>query len=530
MMDRLTEQAQLIDSLVRQLEAGGHEVTQFETHVSRVLLVGAYAYKFKKALRLPFLDDATLEARRLHCEQECQLNRRLAPGMYIGVVAVTGAIDQPVLGGAGAALEYAVKMHAFEQRALWGCRIADGVIDGGDIDRLAQILARFHNAAARAPDASAWGSAETISAAFAGTLDELSTLAGEGDCADRLSALREWEASERVRLKSRFWLRKAQGMVRECHGDLHCDNVLTADGRVRVFDRIEFSDSLRWIDVMDDLAFICMDLAWRGRADFAARLLNRYLESTGDYAGLAVLPYYRVHRALVRAKVMLLRSRQRGIAKGARERYRKEGHAYLAFASQCMRPGHAALVVTHGYSGSGKTTLCRLLVEILGAVQIRSDIERKRLHVGPGYPGAATPCWPMLYGAAATRRTYRRLHSLAKEITGAGWPVLVDATCLMAAQRASFRALAREMMVPCFLFDVRADQATAAGRIVSRKDEGLDASDADVAVLERQIAEGEPLTPAEAASAIVIDSAAGISTERARRACAPVLATLLAES
>jgi aminoglycoside phosphotransferase family enzyme/predicted kinase len=525
-MDRLREQAAVIDRVARSLQAGGAEVVQFETHVSRVLVAGGHAFKFKKALRLPFLDDATLDARRFHCEEECRLNRRLAPDLYLDVVPVTGDIAHPVLGGTGEPIEYAVRMHAFAQQALWGFRLAHALLDGGEVDQLAHLLARFHVDADRAPVDSGWGGVDTVAETFSATLGALSVLAIDGGSAEHLSALRQWEAAERARLDGRFRLRKAQGMIRECHGDLHCDNVLTAGGRVQAFDCIEFSDSLRWIDVMDDLAFICMDLACRGRPDCAARLLNRYLESTGDYAGLAVLPYYRVHRALVRARVMLLRAAQRDIALRDRQRCREAGLSYLACAHRFTRPGGVAIMVTHGYSGSGKTMFCRFLVDIVGAVQLRSDVERKRLHAGRELTDLTASCGTSLYGAAATGRTYGKLRSLAREIAAAGWPVIVDAACLMATQRASFHALAADMGVAFFLFDIRASHATMSERIRSRQHGGLDASDADMAVLERQIAGDEPLGPEELADAIVVDTEPGLDMERVRQACAPVLAIL----
>lgn len=517
-MDGLSRQAALIDRVAAGLVAGGATVVQFETHVSRVLVAGQDAYKFKKAVRLPFLDDATLEARRFHCEEECRLNRRLAPDLYRGVVAVTGSPAHPVLGGRGEAIEYAVRMRAFEQQALWGVRAAQGLLDGGEIDRFAQVLARFHRDAARAPAGTDWGGIDTVAATFAATLDELSGLAGAAH-AGILSRLRQWEARERAALDQRLRTRKAAGMIRECHGDLHCDNVLTVDGRVQAFDCIEFSDALRWIDVMDDLAFLWMDLACRGREDLAARLLNRYLEETGDYAGLAVMRYYSVHRALVRAKVMLLRAAQPGLAPAGREHCVREADVYLACADRCARRGRAVIMATHGCSGTGKTTFCRLAVEILGAVQVRSDVERKRLHADAA-PG-------VLYGAAATRRTYARLGALAADIAAAGWPVVVDAACLAEAQRARFRALAAGLGIPFFLFDLRASPATMRARILSRR---RDASDADIAVLEHQMMGQEALTAAEMAAVIAVDTEAGITAERVRRACEPVAAVLEAGS
>lgn len=521
MMDALAQQEGLVDRVARSLRAGCGSVERFETHISWVLVAGGYAFKFKKALKLPFLDYSTLAARRHFCREECRLNSRLAPALYIDALPVTGDPDNPVLGGNGAPLDYAVWMRAFDQDAVWDARLARGELDGDEVDRLAATLARFHGGAARAPAAAAWGSA--TAATFAATLSsiEADTVDDAAARAD-LAVVRDWEARRRPTLDAFATARKAAGMVRECHGDLHCGNILTVDGGVQAFDCIEFDDALRWIDVIDDFAFPYMDLAFRERSDLAARLLNTYLEYTGDYNGLALLPHYRVHRALVRAKVMLLRARQSAMASAAREASRAEGLSYIRFARRCARGARTAVIAMHGYSGSGKTTVARRLVELLGAVQLRSDVERKRLPCAGTGAAAGEP----LYGAAVTERTYARLGALARTVAAAGWPVVVDAACLMAAQRARLRAVAAGLGVPFFIVDVRAERPAMLARIAARRQAGLDASDADGAVLERQMEEAESLSRRERAHTVVVDTGAGIDPASLRRACAPVLAAL----
>lgn len=510
-MDALAQQQTLIDNVARSLQAAAGRVERFDTHASTVLVAGGHAFKFKKALKLPFLDFSTLAARRRCCREECRLNRRLAPALYVDAVPVAGDAANPVLGGAGPALDYVVWMHAFDQGALWSARLARGLLDGADVDRLAALLAPFHRDAARAPAARAWGSAAAVAATFAATLAELAAdTAGDAAAVADLAAVRRWEARRRPAFGALVAARKAAGMVRECHGDLHCNNILTIDGAVQAFDCIEFDDALRWIDVIDDVAFACMDLACRARPDLAARLLNAYLERTGDYAGLALLPDYRVHRALVRAKVMLLRARQPGLADGVRAANRAEGHAYLRCARRCTRAVPTAVIAMHGYSGSGKTTVGRVLVELLGAVQLRSDVERKRLR-----PAVARAS---LYDAETTRRTYARLGELARIVVAAGWPVVVDAACLGAAERARLRAVADGLGVPFLIVDVRAPPERLRARIAARRQAGDDASDADAAVLERQLAGAEPLSRRERACAVVVDTGAGIDRERLRYA------------
>lgn len=254
--------------------------------------------------------------------------------------------------------------------------------------------------------------------------------------------------------------------------------------------------------------------------------MNRYLEISGDYRGLKVLPYYRTHRALVRAEVMLLRARQAGVAGQGAEDCKRRGLAYLAFARQCSQSRRAAIMITHGYSGSGKTTFARCLVPLLGAIQVRSDVERKRMHGLPEISRSGTLQGEVLYSALATQMTYEHLRSLARSVVDAGWPVIIDAACLKVVQRKLFHALAEEIGIPFFIFDVRASKATMTSRIVAREKADRDASDAGVSILESQLGSDEALTAEETAHAIVVDTESGIDLQAARDACATVLAVL----
>jgi predicted kinase len=299
---------------------------------------------------------------------------------------------------------------------------------------------------------------------------------------------------------------------------------LTLNGEVQLFDCIEFNESLRWIDVMDDLAFIHMDLAFCGRRDLAARLLNQYMELSGDHDGLAVLPYYRVHRALVRAKVMFLRARQADLPADGKAAFRRDALSYLALAHAGTRRRPVAIMITHGYSGSGKTTFARHVVQLLDAIQLRSDVERKRLHASTGAGGPESACGQPLYSDAASRLTYDRLRVLSRDVVEAGWPVIVDAAFLSTAWREAFRSLAAGMGVPFFIFDLRASRTVMASRIASRQRTGLDASDAGVAILDQQLRDAQALDGT--ASTIVVDTESDMNAERARAACAPVAAIL----
>ena len=518
-------QAALIAALMQQLASCGQSVQCFETHISWVLVAGDYAYKIKKAVTMDFLDCSTLAARRYFCEEELRLNRRLSPNLYLDVVKVAGDAARPCLNGAGEAIDYAVRMHAFAQTAVWRQRLAGGQLSMQEVDALADRLARFHQAAATATAASARGEPEGLGAGVDTTITALVRLAGDHASQAALARLHAWDATQRLQLAPVFAKRKRAGMVRECHGDLHTGNILTTARGVEVFDCIEFSDALRWIDVIDDLAFACMDLACRGRCDLAVRLLNGYLALTGDYGGLVLLAYYSVRRALVRCLVLLLRAAQAAPSAVA-DASRSEALAYLAFASRLATPGKPAILITHGCSGSGKTRFAQGAAARLGAVHLRSDIERKRMHgLEPGDRSGALP-GSLLYGAAATDHTYTRLLLLTRMVVRAGMVALVDAAFLAPTQRQRFARYAVRSGIPFFIFDVRASPAKMVQRLAMRASAGTDASDADVTVLAQQLANVQPLSAWEMKRALVVDTEDGLSPAAVADLCKPLEAIL----
>ncbi len=501
----LANQMALIGALADRLSKQSPRFAMFETHISCILVTNDVAYKFKKAVRFDFLDFSTLEARQFFCREEVRLNRRLAPDVYLDVAPVTIQHGLPTIGGAGAPVEYAVRMRAFEQEALWDYRLRSNLLGRDEIDALAGLLARFHRDAAVAPVASPWASQGALDAVSHETLHQIAASALDAQDRTHVEQLLAWDARQRADLAPVFLERKALGMIRECHGDLHSGNIITRDGQVEAFDCIEFNDSLRWIDVMNDVAFVCMDLRFRRRPELAARFLNGYLEHSGDYDGLAVMRYYEVHRALIRCKVALLRAAQDDVTGDELARCRQQGKAYLAFAAQHVGSPRPALMIMHGFSGCGKSTVARQLVEAFDAIQLRSDVERKRMR---GL--AATARGPAgLYAAAVTRDTYAALARLARQVMRSGYRVIVDATFLRHEQRVHFRQLAEELDVPFLILDVLASEGTMRARIVERMRLNKDASDAGLAVLESQLAGHEPLLQEEYQHVIEVDSGAG---------------------
>ena len=501
------------DDVERMLDALGNpacyphpvgRIDRLETHISWVILTGSYAYKIKKPVNLGFLDFTSLAARRHYCEEELRLNRRLAPDIYLETVAITGAPLRPVIGGSGPAIEYAVKMREFAQAALLDGALARGEVGVPTIDALARKLAAFHAALAPelvSPDAAA-------AAALAPALDNfrhmLPLVDAPADIAS-LTTVRDWTLREHGTAADQIARRGAAGCVRECHGDLHLGNIALIDGEPTPFDCIEFNPALRRMDTISEVAFLVMDLEAHGRRDLAYAFLNTYLEKSGDYDGVAVLPFYLVYRAVVRAKISLIRGSQRGAAGEQSQDALQAFRRYLALAVLYTNPRRGAVIITHGLSGSGKTTLTQSSLTALGAIRVRSDVERKRLHGFDALAHTGSSTGAGIYAANATARTYERLARHARNIAGAGYPVIVDASFLKHAQRAAFRALAQELGVPFVIANFTAPNDVLRARVAARAAQGGDASEATLAVLEAQIAARDALTPDELGCTVTAD-------------------------
>lgn len=489
--------ANLVTALQQQLGA-----RLIETHISWVLLDGRHAWKIKKPVRLSFLDFSSLAERRRLCEVELTLNRRLAPELYLGVQPITGSEAAPVLGGAGEPIEYALCMQQFAPGALLSERLAAGTLRPADLDRLAGRMAAFHRTAAVAPAGSGWGSPERIRQPLTVLLDGLMQHGHEAAC----QVLRPWLQAEAERLHTTWLQRQADGWVIEGHGDLHLANAVVLGEDVTAFDCIEFDPALRWIDGLSDIAFMVMDLMAHGRRDLGWRFLNAYLDERGDHAGLPVLRYYLVYRALVRAVVALLRGDQQGAQREGSVQASPPAPDYLGLALALTRRGQPRLMITHGVSGSGKTHVSQDLLAQAGAVRLRADVIRKQLAGLAPRDRAASGVGQGLYGAEATRATYTRLRELGRSVLAAGYPLIVDATFLNPADRAAFRQLAQEMGLPFHILHCQAPEPVLRARILARHAQGQDASDADLGVLAAQLQLGDGLLDEERACTLTVDA------------------------
>ena len=476
-----------------------------ETHMSWVILTGPCAYKIKRPVRFAFADFRDPAHRAQLCEEEIRLNRRFAPGLYLDVSAVRLVDGAASFTGDGPVIEMAVRMRQFDRADELDRLVAAAAVTGDEFAQFGATLAAVHEALPSRVAGARWGDAATVTRALRRNYAECLALSAPPGTTPALRALREQLGGLLHRRRPLLDARVAAGRVRECHGDLHLSNLVRIDGRILPFDALEFEAAFRWIDVADEVAFLCADLRGYRRADLAADFLAGYLDGSGDFALLRMFDLYVAHRALVRAKIMAIRAA--ATPEAPQRTHWQERHAdYLDVARDALAPRRPWLLLMHGLSGSGKTSLARGLSRQLPAVHLRSDIERKRLAGLPALSDAGAAPGAGLYAAAAGERTYGRLADGVRDALDGGQTVICDATFLGRARRARFRAIADEFGAPTVLLDCTAPDAELRRRLRARRATRSDASDADEAVLDWQRAHSEPLRPAERIAMLAIDT------------------------
>ncbi len=483
-----------------------HRVSELmlrETLVSWIVLTGQYAYKIKKCVALPFMDCSTLARRHELCLCEVRLNRRLAPDLYLDVVAITQAADGPRVGGDGRVIEYAVRMRQFDESQQLDALLNARAVATAEVEDLAVSIASFHRAAPVAAPAVAFPHTSMLRAAIMGNLATLLTQTCLVSQLGDLGRLVDFTHDSYHDLLPLLEQREAYGFIRECHGDLHAGNIVRWHGHLTPFDCLEFDPDLRWIDVMNDVAFLVMDLLSHHRPDLAYAFLNHYLDKSGDYSGVRLLRFYAIYRALVRAKVDALQADgpvQRADAFISRLCVR------MSTAITLMDRPPPCLIIMHGVSGSGKSWLSQRLSYVLPAIRLRSDIERRRLRSSAPTAVELRGTTMDPYSPEFTQRTYERLAEGAEACLHGGESVIVDATFLHFEQRHRFQALAGKLGVRYVIVDCPTAVDVAQDRVLRRQSAGTDASEAGLAVLTRQLADQDAFVPQEYRHVVRVDT------------------------
>jgi len=470
-------------------------VELIQTHISYVLLAGDYAYKIKKPVDMGFLDYTTLEKRRLYCQEEVRLNRRLCSEAYLGVVTVSVQDGRVLLDrNEGEVVDYAVKMKRLPEDRMMERLLLQGAVTSEMLQRLTGKLAAFHRDAETGGYIDSFGSIKTIAANWRENFEQSAPYVG------RTLSRRQWQAVhdyvERF-LRDEAWLfeqRVREGRIRDCHGDLRTNAVCFEDG-ICVFDCIEFNERFRYSDVASDLAFLAMDVDFRGYPALSDEMVGLYLAQSLDTTLPLVLHFYKCYRAFVRGKVDGFQIDQPEIPAEQREAAATSARSYFDLAGRYASHAASPAVVTMvGVTGSGKSYLAHALASRLGAVVISSDVTRKRLAGIDPAQSQVEPIDQGIYSAEMTERTYDEMLKQAAPFLGRRKPVILDASYLCRQHRVEARALAQRMGVRFLAVECLASESLVRERLQLRRSAVWNPSDGRWEIYQAQLEKAEPLS------------------------------------
>jgi len=441
-----------------------------QTQMSFVFLTSEFVYKVKKAVDLGYLDYTTLEKRRFFCQKEIELNRRLCPEIYLGVVPVTRDRGAIRIGGRGEVIEYAVKMRRLPQKAMMDVLLANDGVSVEMITGVAQKLAAFHKEAETNAEISAFGEIKTITRNTDENFDQTEKYIGRTISKDSYRHVKNFTNSFVEESAPLFNRRIKEGRIRDCHGDLHAAHICFSDG-ICIYDCIEFNDRFRYCDIASEIAFLAMDLDHYGRADLSRSLVKAYVNESGDKELLELLGFYKGYRAYVRGKVESFKLDDPYISKGGKEKTLEIAASYFDLARAYTR-AKPVLFITVGLVGTGKSTLSKALAGRLGLAVISSDITRKQLagvplteHRFEGFDGG-------IYSAELSRKTYDKMFSGAGDILSDGGSVILDASFIKAEERLKAKRLAEETGADFFIIECRLDEENIKKRLAWRLKRG----------------------------------------------------------
>jgi len=489
------------------LELAGFELV--ETHISWVFLGATDVFKVKRPLDLGFLDFTTLEKRRKACDAELRLNRRLAPQTYLDVVPITvDPAGTHHIAGEGPIVDWAVHMRrlAIERRA--DELLQTGRLEAIHIDELAAHVARFHETARCDGETSRHGDVGTIRRNVEENFEQ--TRHSIGGYLNPVQA-REIETWQRGVLddEARFAARVDAGRVRDGHGDLRLEHVyFETDGSITIIDCIEFNDRFRYGDVCSDIAFLSMDLAWRGRVDLAERFLARYARESNDYDLYSVVNFYESYRAFVRGKVASLLASDTEASTETRERASREARRYFVLSLAYERPPLVPprVVAVAGMIASGKSAAAATVGDVLAAPVLSSDRTRKHLMGRKPTESMRSEAWSGAYSPSATETVYDEIWRLADIVLSSGRPIVIDASFRTVGMRDAARRLAERHGVPFLLLECSAPSELIRERLAARERGGAHESDARTDVFDEFELRFEPIDELPSSEHVRLDT------------------------
>jgi len=490
------------------------KIDLIQTHISYVLLTGEYAYKVKKPADFGFLNFSTLARRHYFCQEELRLNQRLCPDLYLQVLGIESTSEGGYTWatGAGEICEYVLQMRQFDQAQLWSQLFNQNALTSELMVELGHQLADFHAQAGTSDVIAEFGQPEKVKT----IVDNSYTLGlgfiGRSQTETQYLSTKAF--TDDFFLHHQDWLEQRYniGKIRECHGDLHLNNICIFNNRIQIFDCIEFNQEFRNIDVIYDAAFLVMDLQFRGRPDLANAFLNAYLEWSNDYAGAVLLPLYLSMRAYIRGNVNSLALDDPAIPEADKVKIAETAAAYYHQAWAYTQPQQGRLFIMVGVSGSGKSTVARVLAQQTNGIHIRSDALRKHL-VGLGLRQRGDADGALdtgIYTPEMTTKTYEHLLNLGIFLAEQGLTVILDAKYDTQASRERVQTLAQAKAIPVTLIHCSAPVEVIRHRLEHRQG---DIADATAQILESQLARFEPLTAREQAEAITINTEEDIAAQ-----------------
>jgi aminoglycoside phosphotransferase family enzyme/predicted kinase len=475
-----------------------------QTQMSFVLLTDNYVYKVKKPVNLGFLDYTTLEKRRFFCQREVELNQRLCPEVYLGVVPITQEGRKILIQGKGEAIEYAVKMRRLPQQAMMDRLLAGDKVTPGMITRVAQKLAAFHKRAETSASISAFGEIKAIRKNTDENFTQTKKYIGNTISREKYQRIKAYTDGFMKKNATLFQKRIAEGRIRDCHGDLHAAHVCFTDG-ICIYDCIEFNDRFRYSDVAAEVAFLAMDLDHYGRADLARRFVSAYIDESKDKGLAKLLNFYKCYRAYVRGKVESFKLDDPYIAPAEKKQILEVASSYFDLADSYIR-SKPVLFITAGMVGTGKTFLAQALAKRLGLVVISSDVTRKQLAGIPVTEHRFEEFDRGIYSPEFSKKTYGKMFTEARHILSGGGSVILDASFIRAEERLKAKKLAEESGADFFIVECRLDEKTIKQRLAQRLEEGS-TSDGRWEIYPSQKRAFEPVAEAPATNRAIIDTA-----------------------
>ena len=446
-------------------------VKEIQTHISWVFIASPFVYKVKKPLSMGFLDFTTLESRRHYCEQEVRLNRRLCPDVYLGVVPISESGAGYRLDDDTQALEYAVKMRELSGGTFANALVRSGRFERAHLDRIVEKLAGFYSEETSSPEIAAWGRIDNLRISTDENFEQTEEFAGELLSHAAFKGIRFY-TNRFYNLHGRlFNERRADGRILECHGDLHLEHIYMMDEKICIYDCIEFSKRLRYVDVANDTAFLAMDLDFHDRPRMSSYFIAQISRALQDPDLATVVDFYKCYRAYVRAKVESFRSREEEVPKEERAKSRDRASRYYRLALRYALAGSApAAVVVMGRVGTGKSTIARRLAEDLGWDHLSSDFIRKTRAGSDPYERGSAAERKELYSAERTKDTYAALTQEALKRAEHGRGSIIDATFSKRSHRDDLRHELRRARIPyCFVELTAADECLK-NRLRARND------------------------------------------------------------